>query len=145
MTKFYQNGELKVEGAVNIRCLTEFYMKEQLNEHMYFRLQGSITEEDTKEYEKKKILGEIIKILRVTDGEESCLGTGILDYAEIKVSGQVYEIQMEGHSLSYRLTLEKKRRSFQNPEYTYEDVVRHLSGSSIKTGSFEGKTHDDQQ
>lgn len=136
---FYQNGELKVEGAVNIRCLAEFYMKEQLNEHMYFRLKGSITEEDAKEYEKKKILGELIKISRVRDGEESCLGTGVLDHAKIRVSGQAYEIQMEGYSLSYRLTSEKKRRSFQNPEYTYEDVARRLSGSSIKAGYFEGR------
>ena len=138
MTRFYQTEELKIEGAVNVQYLESFYMKEQLNEHMYFCLSGGISEKDAEVYERKKLLGEVVRFLRTADENERLLGTGIIDSAEIMKDGRVHRIQLKGHSLSFRLTLEKKRRSFQNTELTYKEMAGRLSGGSVKTGSFSG-------
>lgn len=138
MTGSYQTEELKVEGAVNIQYLESFHMKEQLNEHMHFCLSGGISEKDAEKYGSKKLLGEVVRILKFTDGDESLLGTCIIDGAEIMTVGRVHRIHLEGHSLSYRLTLEKKRRSFQNTNLTYKEAASRLSGGSIRAGSFSG-------
>lgn len=125
----YQNGELKVDGIVTIRQLKHFYMKEQLNEHMYFSLDGDITGEDAEEYGKRKLLGQEIRIYHYPDGEETPLGSGIITGAEIEVRGDTYRIAIEGASASWNMTVLKKKRSFQNQDRTYRDLMKKIEGN----------------
>ena len=50
----YQNAEIIIRGAVNVRKLDLFCMEEKINEHMGFHLGGLITRDEAEDYEKKR-------------------------------------------------------------------------------------------
>lgn len=125
----YQNGEIKVEGLITVRRLIHFYMKEQLNKHMIFSIEGMITAEDADQYGETKLLGQEIRVNRNHDGEEIPLGSGIITEAEIYVTGGTYRIVIKGKSASWNMTISKKMRSFQNPSQTYRGILKKIAGN----------------
>lgn len=126
--EYYQNGEIKIDGVVNVRQLKQFYMKEQINEHMTFYLSGDITQEDADEYEKRKLLGRPIRFYNSLDSGEVLAGCSIVTKANMSVSGRRNSITIEGASASIRMAADRKKRSFQNRDQTYREVLRQLGG-----------------
>lgn len=129
---FYQNEEIRVEGAVNVRQLRHFNMKEQLNEHMTFSLSGDISALDAEEYGSRKLLGQEVKIYGYTRNEETLLGCGIVTEAEINVRGETNSILLKGVSASWNMMTERKKRSFQNLGQTYREILKRIAGKDCE-------------
>lgn len=124
----YQNAEIIIRGAVNVRKLDLFCMEEKINEHMGFHLGGLITRDEAEDYEKKRLLGEVVKAYRQSEsGDEELIGCGIITEAKISYKGGVCRIWVQGYSASYKMTAEKKLLCFQNPAWTYGDVIRKIA------------------
>lgn len=124
--EYYQNGEIRLEGVVNVRQIRQFHMNEQLNEHMTFSLSGDITQEDMEEYGRRKLLGQQIRFYSRSDGSEEMAGCGIVTEANITVLGRTGRIMINGASASSQMAVEKKKRSFQNQDQTYREVMKKI-------------------
>lgn len=130
--KEYQVEELKIEGNVNIRRLRQFCMKEELNEHMKFSLEGEVSAEDAKEYERMKLLGQSIRVLDTYEGRETVVGCGIVTGAELEITGGVHLLHLKGYSASYRMDREKKKRSFQNASERCQELVKRIGSAGVE-------------
>lgn len=128
--RVYHNDEVIVEGAVNVRQLRQFYMKEQLNEHMVFCLSGDISREDAAEYEKSRLLGQMISVYG-SGGKEDIIGCGVITEAEIFFKGTCC-ILLRGTSFSRSMDDKRRMRSFQNPYCTYREIIKKMSGKNME-------------
>lgn len=122
------NSEIRAEGPVNVRQIRQFYMKEQFNDHMRFNLSGMISAKDAEECERKSLLGQIVRFYTEKNEEEQLISSGIITNAEIFTEDGIFYILIEGASASIQLTSVKKNRSFQNPEWTYRDLLKKMGG-----------------
>lgn len=124
----YSNTELRIECAVSLKQLNQIYIKEKVNTHMYFSITGIVSPEDAKIYEKRKLLGDIVRIYDCSNNqEEALIGCGIISKADLYIKGNTHYIRIQGTSASRRFDTERKKRSFQNPDRTYGEIVSMIA------------------
>ncbi|NLW48398.1 MAG: hypothetical protein GXY86_13830 [Firmicutes bacterium] len=107
--------------------LIEFKLTRRINEHERLYFSGVITE-DYKDQQIHDISPEtIIEVNQLDkDNQKTLLFKGLVGHLEIKTVRGIYYIQVEAVSVTQKLDVKLKSRSFQNQNMTYEDLIKQV-------------------
>jgi len=98
----------------------------KINKHTRAILIGRITPEKEDEYAKTTGIGTNIKISQMVDDEEKILFQGVVVRIEVRTVGGVYHLCVEALSYTYLLDIKKIKRSWQNKEQTYDQLLAEV-------------------
>lgn len=127
-------GQIQIEGSVLITRLLELRITIQANQHVTGYLSGRIEKEMV-----KKVLqleeNAWIQIKAVTPNETKNLLIGMIEQASVIEEGNHYKVRLELSSGTKQLDIVSRKRSFQNKNATYKEVIEKVM-SEWKNGSF---------
>lgn len=131
----YTYKELKT----NIECvqsIQEFHLVQEINEHVHMKMTAVVKESYEDKYVKSATGKEQVKVTV----DKEVLFQGMIEMVEVKQEGGFYYLILKGVSNSYEADLSKKRRSFQDKNRTYYDMVKtiiseYAHGGVIDTAS----------
>ncbi len=146
--------ELKIQLPFKYKIIKTLYIKEKLNEHSKIFIKGILdNEEENINIFKKLSITDNLKVKgkkivfenKIEKEEETDIFYGIITKIKLKQDGNLYDFELEGSSYSLMLDLKKKKRSFQDKNLTYRnligDIVKENKGNTIFIGDF-SKTLD---
>ena len=116
------SGEIRVETVIPIEDLLDFSMDTQKNSHAVISLKGLIPQEVG---EDALFVPMETADLKVWTGDK-LLFRGLIKEAQVVHEGGGYQIFIQGISNTIRLDYEKKNRTFQNCNSTYQEVMREV-------------------
>ncbi len=124
-------GDLDVQPYQFERIL-DLKIVKNLNEHVTFTLSGIVPEELMDQYvehadENEQIEVFITNLLEDVYSERERLFQGTVTNISIKAVHGVRELHIEAQSLTSKMDIEKKQRSFQKTEDTYRDLFNHIA------------------
>lgn len=117
----YTYMELKTDIEC-VQSIREFYMVQEINEHVHMKMTAVVKEEYKDKY-VKSVTGK--DQIRVTAGKD-VLFQGMVEMAEVKQEGGFYYLILKGISNTHETDITKKRRSFQDKNQTYRDMVMSI-------------------
>ena len=118
-------SEIQCMGPFPIYALTTFTLNVCSNQHGKVSLTGTIE----KQYEKSVITckDDAVKfIIKDKAGEEKILFCGVIHTIELKHMKDVCVLTMEVMSHTIQLDKQKKRRSFQDQNLSYETLLKNI-------------------
>lgn len=122
----YQN--LKV-APYTIERLLDVRIDHRINEHSTLYLKALLPEDKKDSYVKDGGQGGSVKLsVSDTQGGEEVLFLGMVQNVEVSAVLGSYYMEVYGISHSYELDVEKKSRSFQDKNMTYEKLIRQVAG-----------------
>ncbi|MCY9528238.1 DUF6531 domain-containing protein [Paenibacillus alvei] len=133
-------GELSVEMDAELQRITELSLHMSVNEHIELRLSAIIPEQKKDGFLHDLKFGDRVIVRReLGENEEDgrswhgdVLFQGIIRNMEISCFRQVYMLQVEAVSSTYMMDIERKRRSFQQVDMTYSEVIEQVLSSYPK-------------
>lgn len=116
------SGEIRIETAIPIEDLQDFSMNIQKNSHAVISLKGFVPQEAGED----ALFVPMEKAdLKVWTGDK-LLFRGMIKEAQIVHEGGGYQIIIQGISNTIQLDYERKNRTFQNSNSTYQEVIREV-------------------
>ena len=116
-------SEIQFIGSFPIYVLTTFTLKVYPNQHGKVSL-SAIIEEQYKE-DVMKCKNDAVKFVKKdTKGKEKVLFCGLIHTIELTCIKDVCKLKMEVISHTIQLDTQKKRRSFQDKNLSYETLLR---------------------
>lgn len=127
LQKAISYDNLKVILPYDIKILTELKIEKKLNDHSLVYITGIIPEDKKDSYIEKSTDSDSIRIIQVEDGKEvKTLFCGLVTSISIKRVRDVYYLSLNGISHTYELDIKLKKRSFQNSNMAYKDLIRNV-------------------
>lgn len=130
------------ELKCNIECvqsIEDFYLVQELNEHVQMRMTAIVKEEEKDGFVKKASENEQIKV----KAGDNVIFQGMIKNLEIKHQGGLYYLVLNGISNTFSLDIKKKKRSYQNKNMTYiamvKDILSKYKKASVIDSIAEGK------
>ncbi len=116
------SGEIKIETAITIEDLQELTMEVKKNSHAVVLIKGFVPQEMGEEamFVPMENTG-----LKVWAGDKLLFG-GLISKVEMTHEGWGYQITIQGISSTIQIDCEKKNRTFQNSNSTYQEVMREV-------------------
>lgn len=112
----------KFEKIKNLKITRE------LNEHAKLQISGIISDENVDRYVEVADADEIIKVsVKDDEGNVTDLFEGIVTNIGIKASSDVRTLEVEALSKTFLMDIKKKNRSFQDENYSYDDVFNIIN------------------
>ncbi len=108
-----------------IREITDFTLIEEVNEHGHCIIKGIIADGSQDKLVLENRNGESV---RVYLNDDTTLFTGLADEISVYLDGDLYKAEIKLISASYLMDIDKKSRSFQNKQQTYQDILKQISG-----------------
>lgn len=106
---------------------SELSLHKQINEHTWLRFTGIFSEDKKDSYaELSHGHGQMRVSLNNESGEPKYWFRGVVTQVIVKSVRGIYYLTAYAVSHSYLLDLEKKKRSFQNPNLSYAGLVRSI-------------------
>jgi len=103
---------------IEVECVKE------LNEHGRIKITGVIREEESRKYMELAAKEVWVSVNAISEKEEiRRFFAGILTGLRIKKEGQVSVLTIEVKTGSYLLDIDPHTRSFQEPEFMYEEMI----------------------
>lgn len=146
--------ELKIELPFKYKIIKKLKIKEKLNEHSEISITGILAnDKENIDIFRKLAITDNLKIKgrrvvvknKIEIEEEIDIFYGIITRIKLEQDGNLYNFELEGNSYSLMLDLKKKKRSFQDKNLTYRnligDIVKENKGNTIFMGDF-SKTLD---
>lgn len=116
------SGEIRIETVIPIENLQDFSMEIKKDSHAVISLQGFVSQEAGEE----ALLGTMENAdLKVWTGDK-LLFRGLIRKVQIMQEGLGYQVFLQGISQTAQLDYEKKNRTFQNSNSTYQEVMREV-------------------
>lgn len=116
------SGEIRIETAIPIEDLQDFSMEIKKDSHAVMSLQGFVPQEAGEE----ALFGAMENAdLKVWTGDK-LLFRGMIREVQIAQEGLGYQVFLQGISQTAWLDYEKKNRTFQNSNRTYQEVMREV-------------------
>lgn len=106
--------------------------KWEVNEHGCLRLKGEIPYEAALKSPNQLFLKSPIELKINWQGEEKVLFNGLVKNYEITFEGRSAQICVEGITATWKLDIERKKRSFQDTEMIYADISKEIA---VKQGA----------
>jgi hypothetical protein len=112
---------------IKLEQLIEFKLTRRINEHARLYFSGIIAD-DYKDRHIHDISPEtIVEVNQLDDDKRKTpLFKGLVAHLEIKTVRDIYYIYVEAVSVTQKLDLKMKSRSFQNQNMTYEDLIKQV-------------------
>lgn len=108
-----------------IQEIKDFSVEQSINNHAYCYLTGIIDETYKDDYVKKVNAENQIEVF--VEGEKHItLFKGLIEHIQVKLTGGLYVVEIKGVSHSFQTDIQRKSRSFQNHQMTYEDLIKEV-------------------
>ena len=137
---------LRLDGPIHPQHLNELTITRKINEHGYMVVTGILPEEQGAQSVHRQLEGEPVVLRQLDSNGHSIrrLFHGVITHFTIQCIRSVYTFELQAISQSGLMDLERKKRSFQHAEQTYDDLVTQLVreytyGDAIDTVSDEAK------
>lgn len=141
----YNNIEIT---PYTLSSLKELKIVRKINDHGRIKFTGIVPEEEKDRYVDMTEASTKLQVNYVNDNSETTiLFRGLVTNIEIKMVRKIYYIEVEGVSHSYDMDVKLKKRSFQNKDMNYpdliEEVISDYSGSDfIDTTTSDSKLNE---
>ena len=122
-------NHIKILGDISLKSLLKLHIITEVNNHGKATFSGIIAEETGKEILENKIKKVTICYDFAIDNKSYSivLFAGQIKKCRLKITGRIYNVEVECFSSSIELDKEKKSRSFQNIEMTYGQLFLQMS------------------
>lgn len=118
----YTQGQIRIESELPIESVDILQLNIRRGEHGKLALQGSVAEENDGEV----IFGGLENSTLKLYADQELLFCGLIDEIKITHEGQKAAVELYGISATIKLDQEKKSRSLQDTEMTYEESMRKV-------------------
>lgn len=118
----YAQGQIRIESELPIESVDILQLNIRRGEHGKPALQGSVAEENDGEV----IFGGLENSTLKLYADQELLFCGLIDEIKITHEGQKAAVELYGISATIKLDQEKKSRSLQDTEMTYEESMRKV-------------------
>lgn len=123
----YTYGDISI-SPYKFEKITKLKLIQEINEHAKLQISGIISDENADEYVEDASENEIIKVsLTDDDGNITNLFEGIVTNISINVWDNVRTLEVEALSQTFLMDIKKNNGTFQNKEYTYEEIFRKIN------------------
>lgn len=127
MTDGVMSGQLQVKCRFTFQRILKCCIHAKYGRHTYAEIVGSVKAEETKAVLTDVKREGIILYGKNTDTADTLsketLFSGIIKAVELKEEGGYAVLSLAAVSYTWKMDLQRKERSFQNPAMTYKDVV----------------------
>ncbi|BFH17784.1 phage late control D family protein [Paenibacillus melissococcoides] len=121
----YQNLQITPYRLVNLQ---ELKLTKKINEHTRLRFTGIVPEELKDSYVEMTDADTTIELSQINEeGESKPLFSGIVLHIGIKAVRDIYYLEVEAVSHSYKLDVKRKSRSFQNKAVTIPMLLDEIA------------------
>lgn len=117
----YEN--IKVISPYNLKTLEQLVITKEINEHNKVYFTGIIPDDAKEQYLLRSNIDDKIEV-SIENG--TVIFKGIVTDISIKAVRGVYHIEVQGVSSTFDLDLQIKRRSFQNADMTYNELIEYI-------------------
>ncbi|MFC7677700.1 HNH endonuclease [Paenibacillus sp. GCM10028914] len=120
-------GEVQLVAPFEIQTLHELTIERRVNEHARLKLTGTIPEEMKEACIESDISSNNILVSLRREGEDvRRLFCGEITELTVRHVRGVYRVELEALSLTSRMDIRKKNRSFQNTGMSYDELLDHI-------------------
>lgn len=120
-------GNIKLASPFDILHLNELKIVKEYNEHARIFFTGVVPEEKKDSYIDSVSSKDILEVCQISDHSNSeVLFKGIITNIEIKAVRGIYYVIVEGVSCTYEMDLKLKKRSFQNKDMLYTEMIKEI-------------------
>lgn len=121
-------GNVKLVSPFDILHLNELKIEKEYNEHARIFLTGVIPSDKKDSYIDSVSSKDILEVSRISDDSSTeVLFKGYITNIEIKAVRGIYYVIVEGISCTSDLDIKFKRRSFQNKDMIYTDLIGEVT------------------
>ncbi|NLP15074.1 MAG: hypothetical protein GX383_11510 [Clostridium sp.] len=137
-------GNIELKSSFEIIQLKELRIEKKNNEHARVYFTGVVPEDKKDSYIDGSYSNEIIEVVQIDDNSNSTvLFKGIITDVQLKAVRGIYYITVEGASCTYNMDLKLKKRSFQNKDMQYteliDEVLKDYPGADFIDTAAKGK------
>lgn len=104
----------------------DLVVKRKINDHAKARFRTLVKYGEKDQYVNKTEAGTIMEIKYKEAGTEFCIFKGMVTNIDVESVNNTYYVEVEGISSTYEMDLKPKRRSFQNKDMLYKDLVKKV-------------------
>ncbi|WP_297423988.1 phage baseplate assembly protein V [Clostridium sp.] len=123
--------------------ITKLNITREINEHAKLYISGVIYDEDVDKYVEVAEDDESIKVsVKDYEGNITDLFEGIVTSISINATDDVRVLEVEALSRTILMDIEKKSRTFQNENNTYEDVFNQINSGYSSAQVFDAVTNE---
>ncbi|MHC1686032.1 MAG: phage baseplate assembly protein V [Clostridiaceae bacterium] len=123
----YTYGDIIVE-PYKFEKVIKLKITSELNEHSKLVISGILPEEKMDEYVENASGNEVITV-SIKKGEgKSIIFTGMVTNILVEASMDVRSLTVEALSITYKMDIKKKKRSFQNKSTLYSGIFNKITG-----------------
>ena len=126
MKQIVCNDSLMIESDLPIESLLSMEIKQQLNDHGRLSFHIMIKNDKQADFRKKNYLEEQVSIFDIRGASPDCLFCGKIKRVNCEQKNSVMFASIEAVSYTVDLESERRRRSFQNVELTFEQVAHQV-------------------
>lgn len=111
-----------------IEQLLDVRMEQQINEHSTFYFKALLPEDKKESYVKRCVYGSHVNLMvKDFEGNNTILFQGMVRDVAVRAVQGSYYMEVCAVSYSYLLDAEKKSRTFQNKQMTYEELIKQVT------------------
>lgn len=125
--------EINIEG-INLKKILNLKIIKKINEHDTLYVEALLFDEDKDKCIEEATKQTIIEVKNKGEGEP-VLFCGLIKEIKVKMKHNVYYMEIYGVSTTYELDIKKKKRTFQDKQEKYEDmiksIVKEYSGADV--------------
>ena len=130
MKRIKCNEYIEIESDIPIKSLLTLEIKQQLNDHGRLHFRVIIENERQRDFLQKHDIGGQVNVLDTRQQPNPWLFIGKIQSITCKQKNELLIADVHVASFSTELDQETKRRSFQNPEAMFSQVVNQVAESS---------------
>lgn len=128
ISPIYTSADIKV-APYQFEHILDMHLIKQLNEHVKFSIRGIIAEEKLDKYVERTDEDEQIEVFLKNAKRSVRLFQGVVTDISVKAVNGVRELTIQAVSSTFRMDIQKKRRSFQNTGQSYKQLFSHVTGA----------------
>jgi hypothetical protein len=98
----------------------------KINDHAKVRFRALVNYDEKDQYVMKTEAGTVLEIKYEEEGKQHCIFKGMITNIDVTAVNDTYYVDVDGISSTYELDLKPKRRSFQNKDMLYKDLVKKV-------------------
>lgn len=126
-------NQLSIQGDISLQHIIDIEIKREINKHTELTIVGIIDEKEKDTYLDKIQYGAEIN-LKYGEGIAEKLFGGIIVDVEIKEYKRSYYVIIEAKSASYLMDQKLKKRSFNQINTTYDDILNIVKNDYVQSG-----------